>query len=92
MCAHAGDAPGPDGSIGATATFNPPSITSSNQLDGLSTTRTFWLILGFISVCIVGYTDYVTGAEISFALFYWVPIALVTWFAGATLGTSLALG
>jgi len=44
--------------------------------------RRFSIILGFILIGIVGYVDYVTGREVSFAIFYLVPIGLITWYTG----------
>ena len=44
--------------------------------------RRFSIILGFILIGIVGYVDYVTGREVSFAIFYLLPIGLITWYTG----------
>jgi diguanylate cyclase (GGDEF)-like protein len=44
--------------------------------------RRFSIILGFILIGIVGYIDYVTGREVSFAIFYLIPIGLITWYTG----------
>lgn len=44
--------------------------------------RRFSLILGFILIGIVGYVDYATGREVSFAIFYLLPIGLITWYTG----------
>jgi diguanylate cyclase (GGDEF)-like protein len=44
--------------------------------------RRFSIILGFILIAIVGYVDYVTGREVSFAIFYLIPIGLITWYTG----------
>ncbi|HJW30278.1 MAG TPA: GGDEF domain-containing protein, partial [Saprospiraceae bacterium] len=41
---------------------------------------------GLILVAGVGVTDFWTGSELAFSLFYLIPIALVTWFAGKKLG------
>lgn len=40
------------------------------------------MILGFILIGIVGFVDYVTGREVSFAIFYLLPIGLITWYTG----------
>lgn len=37
-------------------------------------------------VLLVGVADYVTGRELSFSIFYLLPIFLVTWFAGRNAG------
>ena len=44
--------------------------------------RLFSIILGFILIGIVGYVDYITGREVSFAIFYLVPIGYITWYTG----------
>ena len=51
----------------------------------------FWTITGFIGVIIVGIADFLTGTELGFSLFYLIPIALVTWFAGRNLGLVLSV-
>jgi diguanylate cyclase (GGDEF)-like protein len=38
-----------------------------------------------ILALLVGLTDYLTGKEISFSIFYLMPILLVTWYVGKTL-------
>ncbi len=40
------------------------------------------IIIGFILIGIVGYVDFVTGKEVSFAIFYLVPICFITWYTG----------
>lgn len=39
----------------------------------------FWLIVGIVSVGLLGAADAVTGNEITFSLFYLLPIVMVTW-------------
>jgi diguanylate cyclase (GGDEF)-like protein len=46
----------------------------------------FWIIVGLILLCAVGILDYLTGYEISFSLFYLIPIALLSWFVSSQLG------
>jgi diguanylate cyclase (GGDEF) domain len=48
--------------------------------------KIFWGSTGFIMVVLLGMADYLTGYELSFALFYLIPIALVAWFGGKRLG------
>ena len=40
------------------------------------------IVIGVLTVILVGLVDLATGAEISLAIFYLVPIAFTTWFAG----------
>jgi diguanylate cyclase (GGDEF)-like protein len=44
--------------------------------------RLLSIILSFALIGIVGYVDYVTGREISFAIFYLIPIGYITWYTG----------
>jgi diguanylate cyclase (GGDEF)-like protein len=39
-------------------------------------------LLGLALVALLGVTDYATGREVSFSIFYLAPVALVTWRAG----------
>ncbi len=48
--------------------------------------RLISIIISFILIGIVGYLDYLTGREISFAIFYLVPIAYITWHTGRQTG------
>ena len=51
----------------------------------------FWLAAGGVGVAIAGVADYLTGNELSFSLFYLIPVALVTWFSGRPLGLVISL-
>ena len=44
--------------------------------------RPFILILGILLIILIGGLDHLTGYELSFSVFYIVPIALITWHAG----------
>ena len=48
--------------------------------------KVFWGVTGIVLVLLLGAIDYITGYELSFALFYLIPIALVAWFGGRRLG------
>jgi signal transduction histidine kinase len=39
-------------------------------------------LLGFLSVACLGALDYLTGHEISFSIFYLLPVAMVAWYVG----------
>lgn len=43
-------------------------------------------VAGLVLVAVLGVVDYVTGPEISFSIFYLIPIALVSWVVGLTAG------
>jgi diguanylate cyclase (GGDEF)-like protein len=57
-------------------------------LDRISTPLA--LALGLLLVLAVGLVDYVTGAELSFAIFYFAPVALVAWSKGRFPGLVIA--
>jgi len=42
-------------------------------------------------IAVVGALDYLSGQQIAFSLFYLFPIALVTWFAGRSLGIAASI-
>jgi diguanylate cyclase (GGDEF)-like protein len=46
----------------------------------------FWIITGIVFVLCIGFADILTGSELSFSLFYLIPIVLVTWFSGRNHG------
>ena len=46
---------------------------------------------GFGLVAFIGFLDYHTGPELSFAIFYLVPIALGAWWGGFSLGILLSM-
>ncbi len=50
----------------------------------VKTPRSKWYLLSIslLSVFIIGIGDYLTGIQITFALFYLLPITFITWFAG----------
>jgi len=52
-----------------------------------------WLVagLGFAAIGIVGVMDFVTGRELSIAVFYLLPIAFVTWFVRRKAGVVISL-
>jgi len=42
-------------------------------------------------VVLIGAVDYLTGADLSFALFYLIPICLVSWYVGWAMGALVAV-
>jgi diguanylate cyclase (GGDEF)-like protein len=48
--------------------------------------KLFLITLGLLLIISVGATDYLTGAETSFGVFYLFPISIVTWFVGRWTG------
>jgi diguanylate cyclase (GGDEF)-like protein len=52
--------------------------------------KTFLITLSLVIVLVLGVIDYQTGEEISVAVFYLVPVALVTWFVGKRAGVFIS--
>jgi diguanylate cyclase (GGDEF)-like protein len=48
-------------------------------------------VAGFGLVAVIGFLDYLTGPELSFAIFYLVPIALGAWWGGFAQGILLSM-
>lgn len=48
--------------------------------------KPFWFILGTVSLFAVAVLDYMTGAELSFSLFYLIPIAVFSWGFSGNIG------
>ena len=53
--------------------------------------RTFIMAFAVLFVGIIGFWDYVTGYEMTFAAFYVLPVAVAVWFAGRTCGVVISL-
>jgi diguanylate cyclase (GGDEF)-like protein len=51
----------------------------------------FWTTIGIVGVAGIGLADYLTGWELSFSIFYLIPIVLVTWFSGRNLGLVMSV-
>ena len=51
----------------------------------------FLTAAGGALIAVVGVLDYLTGEQIAFALFYLIPIAMVTWFVGRRLGLAASV-
>ncbi len=51
----------------------------------------FWVTTSILLVGLLGLLDYTTGNELSFSLFYLIPISLTAWYANPTLGLSIAV-
>ncbi|ALP53423.1 hypothetical protein Tel_09825 [Candidatus Tenderia electrophaga] len=49
------------------------------------------LALGFGLVLVLGGVDYISGTELSFAVFYTAPIMLAGWYGGGRVGLTVAL-
>ncbi len=52
--------------------------------------KAFWITVGLILLCVVAVLDYLTGYELSFSLFYLIPIALFSWFISSWLGVVIS--
>src|SRR5690242_12648824 len=56
--------------------------------------RTKILLMSLLSLCLVSYVDYITGYELLFFVFYFIPVALCAWSLGLgrTLGMAVLSG
>lgn len=59
-------------------------VRALGRLEGQS--PIFWTITGLLLVGFLGWVDFATGYEISFSLFYLLPIAMVTWYTNRRSG------
>jgi hypothetical protein len=48
-------------------------------------------ITALLLIVLLGFIDVVTGPEISFSIFYVLPVSLATWYVGFALGSGVAL-
>jgi len=65
-----------------------------NKADYIKTARSlkpFYTAIAIAIILLVVYVDYITGEEISLALFYLIPISGATWFIARWAGLALAL-
>ncbi len=58
-------------------------------LDTLS--RSTLIAMSLLSVLLLGVVDYLTGPEISFSIFYLLPISLIAWLVGERAGGAISL-
>jgi sigma-B regulation protein RsbU (phosphoserine phosphatase) len=56
----------------------------------LTKSRTFVIFFGFILVALLSAVDYLTPPDLSFLVFYMIPVFLVSWFAGLRPGLVLS--
>ena len=55
------------------------------------TSPLIWTIAGIALIAVTGVIDVLTGYELSFSLFYLIPVALTTWFAGTRNGIVISI-
>ncbi len=48
-------------------------------------------LAGLLCILLIGWLDYLTGEEIEFFVFYFLPVAFLAWFGGLWLGILAAL-
>ncbi len=53
--------------------------------------KTFITVFGVLFVVILGIVDHLTGYEISFSIFYLLPIAIISWFVGKLPGVTISV-
>lgn len=50
-----------------------------------------WALLFGAGVVVLGWADYMTGYELNFVLFYFLPVSLAAWFSGLGCAVSLSV-
>jgi diguanylate cyclase (GGDEF)-like protein len=60
-------------------------ITSLEKLS-----KPVWIMGGLVLLCGVGVIDYLTGPELSFSLFYLIPIAMLSWVTNGRTGIAIS--
>jgi diguanylate cyclase (GGDEF)-like protein len=60
-------------------------ISSLNKIS-----KPVWAGVGVIVLCVVVFLDYITGVELSFSLFYLLPISIFSWQFGGKVGLAVA--
>ena len=53
--------------------------------------KLFWMVVGFALIGGVGILNFLTGFEASLSFFYLIPISLITWLTGRTIGIVASL-
>ncbi len=48
--------------------------------------------VSFVVLLCIGWLDYVTGYELGFFIFYFIPVAISSWYCGRWLGLQVAFG
>ena len=49
-------------------------------------------IVSFLVLVCIGWLDYITGYELGFFIFYFIPVAISSWYCGRSLGLQVAFG
>lgn len=64
-------------------------MAALRHVNGVAT-RSIWMTVDLLLVVILGYIDYVTG-DYSILMFYSIPVAVGSWFAGLRFGVIVAV-
>ncbi|MEI6213687.1 MAG: hypothetical protein WCP10_06240 [Desulfuromonadales bacterium] len=49
-------------------------------------------MVSFVVLAVIGGLDYITGYELGFFIFYFIPVAISSWYCGRRLGLQVAFG
>ncbi|MBU1423726.1 MAG: hypothetical protein KKG06_11230, partial [Bacteroidetes bacterium] len=52
--------------------------------------RAYQVSLGISLLLVIGLTDYLTGPQLSFSIFYLIPISLFAWFVRSSSGVAMS--
>jgi len=53
--------------------------------------RAAYIALAIVQVTVLGLADWLTGVEISFSIFYLIPVSVAAWFTGRSMGLIMSL-
>jgi len=68
--------------------MDPFKVNIIRKLQHIS--KSTFIIGGLILLCLVGFLDYITGYELSFSLFYLIPIAMLSWVTSSRIGAAIS--
>ena len=68
-----------------------PSLTKKYWMTIAKKSKKIIALWVVILITIIGFLDYITGGEVSFSIFYSIPISLSAWFLGRKLGFATAI-
>lgn len=71
--------------------MNCDSFPTANEPNKGILSKTQAAIITIVFLGLVGYLDYLTGIEISFSIFYLIPIVILTWYTSKRYGLLMAI-
>lgn len=50
------------------------------------------MLISVFVLALIGWLDYITGYEFGFFIFYFIPVAIASWYCGRKTGIAIAVG